>query len=274
MAQITFSKNPLKKYYSYLRDGHIYKITNQKPTTIADEGSWWCCYFECEPYHLSDDGKKTFLLYETVVDEEGTVKYIPAKYGSFNKGNVYSYTEDGKEFVEHSGEYYSKNGKFVYDMPDSASDLPQVTYDGQTYYFDKLINCGDSYKSNKFVPMDVDGQSSTSTTYGSLLMDMVKNNISINAFTSGVKSIPEYLTGPDLTVEYKIEDIEYTMSANYFVVYGKLFIEKLNEEMVELGTSLSEKYKSDDLEPYNALTIESDVSDSPVGTITVTPSLK
>ena len=273
MSSISFSTKPRKRYYSYLSDGHIYSITAEKPSEKATGGNYWCCYFECTPYHKDDDGK-TYLLYESV----GGV-YIPTTSTSYYKGNSYVYFTDSNHTtpIPHSGVYYSKNGKTSYAMPQDATKLPQTTYPtgGIVYYFDKLIANGDSYDTTnkKFTPKNVNA-TGAATSYGSIILDMIKSSISLNGFTTAVKAIPEYLTGPTPGAVFTISSISYSLPANYLVVYGGLFMEKLVAAMKELGESYVKKYSSDTITTtYQNVTIATTVaaSGAPVGTVTSTP---
>lgn len=247
MARISFSERPKRVYYSYLSDGHIYRIDSKRPDVKPDGGGFWSCYFECEPYYKDND-RKTYILYKNCGTEEAPV-FKALGYSSFNDGSKYYYTKNGVEFTEYSGAvYYSRNGKMSYAMPNSSAELPQVLYNASddksyTVYFDKLIECGATYDktSKKFIPIDVTGDAK-STTYGSILMDMVKNSVSINAFDRCVAEIPEYLKGGDISKSYKIESIEYSIPAGYFLMFGELFVEKLNSAMIDKGNAIVGKY--------------------------------
>lgn len=319
MAKISFPTKPQKVFYSYLSDGHIYEITSKKPELVADGGGYWSCYFECEPYHKDTDGK-TYLLYE-VVGTDANTKFIATNSGSFNSGNTYKWTKDGVTYTEHtaSTQYFTRNGKYGFNMPKSAAELPQILYseyvvktsftngsgdtavtyvvdqliDGTVYnsltaanknkcevkrpptkyYLDKLIKCGAKYNvsNNKFTPMDVK-TGSGETTYGDILLDLVEDNISVNAFDACVNTLPKYLTGTDLTKAYSVSSIGYTVPANYLIMFGPLFIEKLNEAMKEKGDAIVKKYMNNKIATrFKKVTIESSVA-SGVGTVTSTPS--
>lgn len=276
MAKLSFPTKPQKVFYSYLSDGHIYEITSKKPELVADGGGYWGCYFECEPYHKDTDGK-TYLLYE-VIGTGANTKYIATSNASFNSGKTYKWTKDGVTFNTHTAttQYFTRNGKVGYNMPKSAAELPQITYpstNGETYYLDKLIKSGAKYDAtnNKFVPMDVKvGEGAT--TYGDILLELVKDSISINAFDAGVNDLPEYLTGADITKAYSVSSIGYTVPANYLIMFGTLFIEKLNEAMKEKGDTIVKKYMNNEIATqFKKVTIVSSVA-SGVGTVTSTPS--
>lgn len=284
MSTVSFSTRPQKKYYSYKNDGCIYSISLTEPTKKAEGGGVWYCYFKCTPYAKLDTGE-TYLLYRSTATSNvyeplsSSSYYISATSNSQGTQKVaYKYYLNGK-YVDYdvaNNGYYTKNGSTHYDCPVSAEELPQVSYEGVVYYFDTLISNGDSYKSGVFSPMNVDdGDLSTKTTYGSLLLDKVEDSITINAFTTGVANLPEYLTGTDLTKQYCINNstIVYTVPANYLCVYGKLFIEKLNEYMKGYGDAIIEKYASEGLKPYKSATISCATTDAPKGTITTSVEL-
>lgn len=273
MATISFSTKPQKRYYSYKSDGCIYKITSTKPTTKAEGGGMWYCYFNSTPYAKVDE--KTYLLYQKVT-VDGVDTYEATTSSSYYVGDPYCYY-DGSKYVEYKVEdngYYTSNGTTKYNCPNSAKELPKVVYGNTTYYFDTLISNGDTYKDNVFTAMNIDdGDSTTTTTYGSILLDDVKDSISLNAFNTCVAKLPEYLTGGDLTKEYTIDNIGYVLPANYLIVYGKLFVEKLNEYMKEYGDAVISKYSSTNITTkYKKATILSKVTDEAVGTLTTTPS--
>ncbi len=160
-------------------------------------------------------------------------------------------------------------------MPKSAAELPQISYQGSTYYIDSLIKRGAKYDASnkKFTPMDVkDGEGLT--TFGDVLLDLIKSNVIITNFDGCVNAIPEYLTGPDLTAAYSVTSIGYTVPANYFIMFGPLFVDKLNEAMKEKGASIVKTYMAKPIETqYKKVKIETSVaaSGTPVGTITSTP---
>lgn len=312
MSKISFSTKPRKVFYSYLSDGHIYEITSKKPELVADGGGYWSCYFECEPYHKDTDGK-TYLLYE-----ETDTKLVATNSGSFNSGKTYKWIKGGVTY-EHtpSTQYFTRNGKYGFNMPESAAELPQILYseyvveksftnnsgdtavtyvvgqliDGTVYnslttenknkckvkttkyYLDKLIKCGAKYNvsNKKFTPMDVK-TGGGETTYGDILLELVKDNISINAFDACVNTLPKYLTGIDFTKAYSVSSIGYTVPANYLIMFGPLFIEKLNEAMKERGDDIVKKYMNNQITTqFKKVTIGSSVV-SGVGTVTSTPS--
>lgn len=263
MSSISFSTRPQKKYYSYTSDGCIYSISSASPEKVADGGGVWYCYFKCTPYAKVEE--KTYPLY---IKNGNDYEEAP----SFYCGETYYYQESTTVYQQYdlgTKGYYTKNGKTHYECPQSALELPHVTYEYEdktvaTYYFDTLIATGDKYTDGKFTPMDtIEGDGTT--TYGNLLLDKIKESISLNAFKTTVANLPEYLTGNDLTKEYSIETIEYAVPANYFVVYGKLFVEKLNAYMKEYGDAMIAKYVgSTDVQ----LEITDVVSDDGVGTLT------
>ena len=276
MAKIKFPTKPDKVFYTYLSDGHIYDITTTKPSVIADGGGYWSCYFECTPYHKDTDGQ-TYLLYE-VIGSDADAKYVAVSSDSYvTTEKTYKWTKDGKNYTTHAKnmKYYSRDGKNGYDMPKSAAELPQISYQGTTYYIDSLIKCGATYDASnkKFTPIDVkngEGQ----TTFGDIILDLIKSNIIITNFDGCVNAIPKYLTGPDLTTEYSVSSIGYTVPANYFVMFGSLFVDKLNEAMKEKGESIVKSYIGKPVSTqYKNITFETSVAASglPVGTITVTP---
>lgn len=268
MSSISFSTKPQKKYYSYTSDGCIYSISTSAPERIADyPGGVWYCYFKCTPY--AKIGEKTYLLYIKNGEE-----YEEAP--SFYNGEEYYYQTSTVNFekwaIETEG-YYTKNGATHYACPQSALELPHVVYTYQdksvaTYYFDTLIATGDRYDKGVFSAMDVDGEEGSNTTYGSILLDKVKGSISLNSFITGVANLPEYLTGTkkDEVYEIKFTDTDvYTVPANYLTVYGKLFVEKLNEYMKEYGDAMIAKYVDS---ATTTLKITDNVTDDGVGTLT------
>lgn len=235
MGLITFSKKPQKKYYSYLSDGHIYNITSVAPQTISDGGGYYGCYFECVPY-CKDTNDNMHQLFERVDD-----RYIATTLMSYNSGNPYYYQADKTNVNSWTrfddALYYTKSGNKSYHMPNSSRDLPQIVdTDGMIYYLDVLIKNGDTYTVNtKFTPMDDDGKAETSVTYGDLVLDIVKNQISIHNFVSNVNSnIPDYLKKNWSTIDYVAPD---------FSLYGELFIEKLNEAMTIEGKAITKQYE-------------------------------
>lgn len=276
MAKISFPTKPQKVFYSYLPDGHIYDITTTKPSVVADDGGYWSCYFECTPYHKDTDGS-TYLIYEVIVSGADT-KYVAVSSDSYmTSDKTYKWTKDGKTYTTHSKttKYYSRNGLNEYSMPKNAAELPQISYQGSTYYIDSLIKRGAKYDATnkKFIPMDVK-KGAGQTTFGDVLLDLIKSNVIITNFDGCVNAIPEYLTGPDLTAEYSVESIGYSVPANYFIMFGVLFVDKLNEAMKEKGDSIVKTYMAKPIETqYKKVTIETSVAASgiPVGTITSTP---
>lgn len=259
---LSFSTKPQKKYYSYTSDGCIYSISSSAPEKIEENGGVWYCYFKCTPY--AKVGEKTYLLY---IKNEDTYEEAP----SFYCGETYYYQESATVYQHYdlkTNGYYTKNGTTKYSCPQSALELAHVAYtyeDGTvaTYYFDTLIATGDKYVNGVFTAMKI----TADTTYGTLLMDKVKDSISLNAFNTGVANLPEYLTGGDLTKQYSIDNatIEYVVPAKYFVVYGKLFVEKLNEFMKGYGDSMIAKYVDS---ATTQLEIIDSVNDEGVGTLT------
>lgn len=294
MGKISFSTKPRMAYYSYVSDGHIYNITSKKTEITADGGGCWCCYFECEPYHkytvnvTKKDGSvesvtKTAILYEKIGNS-----YFVTDSSSFNVGNeYYYYAEDANGVIstsptQHTGNYFSRNAKYEYAMPQSAAELPQISYTytsvtpnvTEVYYLDKLIKNGAKYDASnkKFTPMDIK-EGEEVTTYGDILLELVKDSISINAFDAGVNDLPEYLTGADLTEAYSVSSIGYTVPANYLIMFGTLFIEKLNEAMKEKGDAIVQKYMNKPISTnLKKVTITTAVADSGAGTVTSTPS--
>lgn len=252
MATITFLTKPKKVYYSYKSDGCIYNITTSKPeaSSVADGGGVWCCYFDIDPYHQV--GGKYYPLYE----QNGTDNYVLVKTTSYNNGGKYYYTTDGKTFnqITSISTYYSRDGKTSLPFPKSAAELPQTSYTKDevsvTYYFDTLITNGGTYNATltegdkqHFAPLDNNGTTST-TTFGELIYNMVVNAININTFTKDVNAIPPYLKGTSLETEYKINSIDYTMPAYYLDLYGKIFVDKLLQAMKDTGDKILANYKS------------------------------
>lgn len=270
MSSISFSTKPQKKYYSYTSDGCIYSISSSDHKRIADyPGGAWYCYFKCTPYGKIEE--KTYMLYIMNGKE-----YEEAP--SFYNGETYYYQESRTVYTEYDLKvkgYYTKNGATHYDCPQSAAELPRVQYKYEdetvvTYYFDTLIATGDNYdiEHGVFSAMDVDGKQDSKTTYGSILLDKVKGSISLNSFITGLANLPEYLTGTKKDKEYKIKFTDtdvYTVPANYLTVYGKLFVEKLNEYMKEYGDSMIAKYVDS---ATTTLKITDNVTDDGVGTLT------
>jgi hypothetical protein len=266
MSSISFSTKPQKKYYSYTSDGCVYSISSSDPERIADKGGVWYCYFKYTPYAKIEE--KTYLLYI-----KNGKEYEEAP--SFYNGETYYYQESSTVYTEYDLKtkgYYTKNGATHYDCPQSAAELPRVQYKYEdetvvTYYFDTLIATGDKYVNGVFSAMDVDGKTGSNTTYGSILLDKVKDSISLNSFITGVANLPIYLTGTDKTKDYEfnITDTDvYTVPANYLTVYGKLFVEKLNEYMKEYGDAMIAKY----IDSATAtLKITDNVTDDGVGTL-------
>ena len=282
---LSFSTKPQKKYYSYTSDGCIYSISSSAPEKIEENGGVWHCYFKCTPYVKV--GEKTYLLY---IKNGDTYEEAP----SFYCGETYYYQENTSVYQQYNlktNGYYTKNGTTKYSCPQSALELPHVTYTYEngtiaTYYFDTLIGAGDKYtdgvsteisdlSSRVSAAVNTNGvftalKITTDTTYGTLLLDKVKNSISLNAFIYGVTNLPEYLRGNDLAKQYSIinDTIEYTVPAKYFMVYGKLFVEKLNEYMKGYGDSMIAKYADS---ATTQLEITDNVSDAGVGTLTTSP---
>ena len=277
MGTISFSTRPQKKYYSYKQDGCIYKISSVAPTKTADGGGVFYCFFKCMPYAkiTADNETNTYLLYK-VFTKDGVTEYEATSSSSFYGGEKYAYYNGStyKTYDVKTQGYYTQNGNTQYSCPQSAAELPQATYNGGTYYFDTLIGCGDVYGGNKFTPMDTDGVEGTTTTYGQILLDKVEDSIAINAFNSCVAKLPEYLTGDDKEKAYTITSIGYTIPANYLIVYGELFMKKLNEYMKGYGDSMVGRYASATIETkYKSAAITAEVKNN-VATLTTTPSTK
>lgn len=263
MATISFSTKPQKRFYSYKSDGCIYNISSTEPTKIADKGGAWYCYFKCTPY--AKVGDNYALLYRKNADDE----YEALTSSSFHiNSTVKYYYIDSSEYKEYDitkNGYYTKSGTVNYTCPNDASELPKVAYSNEengeviTYYFDTLIGMGDSYNAKKFTPLDTNGDGTANNqTYGGLLLDKVKATVSINAFTSCIANLPEYL-------KKSISDISYSVSDTYFNVFGELFMEKLNEYMKGYGDVILKKYNSS----TSSATIASTFSNKK-GTLTIT----
>lgn len=155
-------------------------------------------------------------------------------YGYINSDGGYNTLSEAPSI------YWDKDGIIQYNFPNSASQLPQVVYGGETYYFDTLIKNGDKYCENVFTPMDTI-QGKGESTYGQYLLDAIKTTITISNFESLVKSVPNYLKGDDISKPYTIESINYSVPANYFAIYGELYVEKLSEYMVLQGNEMVKK---------------------------------
>lgn len=276
MSTISFSTKPQKKYYAYKDDGCIYSISSTEPTARkAEGGGVFYCYFKCVPYGQKDDN--VYLLYR----KNATDSYEAVSSTSFYNGEIYYINVNNvyESYDVVSNGYYTKNGATKYECPNSASNLPHIDYTDKegvksTYYVDNLIGNGDVYGNDGFTPLNIDdGDVTTTTTYGSLLLDDVKESITINAFTSCVSQLPVYLTGDDLSKEYKAEgNVEYNVPADYLVVYGKLFIEKLNLYMKSYGDDIIEKYASAEIATtYKKAVITHEETEN-TGTLTTTSS--
>lgn len=244
MATISFSTKPQKKYYTYKDDGCIIEISSSKPTTKPSKGGVWYCYFECIPYHrVYDKTTQQYSYYQLYEDKDCTIEVTKSSY---NKGETYYYSK-GSEHAQNDP-YYCANGLYSYAMPNLASELPQVTYNetegddstAVTRYFDTLIVDGDVYKDNKFTAIkfvDVDSTKTTATesSYGERLLEMVNNSVSIDCFTKNVDAIPDYLKSD-------IESIGYSLTLDYFAVYGTLFLNLLINPIVDTIQTYIDKY--------------------------------
>lgn len=254
---LSFSTRPQNRFYSYLGDGHIYSITSTEPDVIADGGGYYNCYFQVAPYHK--EGDNYYPLYERTTDSTNPT-VVTAK--SFNIGNTYCYSLDGKDYIDinitEDTKYYSKNGKYEYKMPNDASDLPYVDYKAENstttyrYYMDTLITTGATYNSSQFLPLDT-AEGDTETTFGDLLNEKIVDSISASCFESNVSSLPAYITdsanakfsSADFN-GYKVPDLK---------VGGELFLQILTAVMKEAGDAILSKYSTN-------LTITTEVTDS------------
>ena len=270
MSQISFSTKPQKKYYSYNESGSIYNITSLKPTEIGDGGGIWYCYFEVNPYHKVDDKVYPLCIKETVDDK---TEYIKVTTNTFNNGQDYYYSVDDKSYKKHTGKYFDKTGKNEYNMPNTATELPQIPYDEKVYYLDTLIKTGGTYVSGKFMPLDTDGKDSK-TTFGDVLLKMVDDNVKLDQFKGGVKNLPEYLTGATVGDEYKVESIGYIVPKNYFVIYGGLFMKKLTAQLKSNAEVIINKYaKTEITTEFVKAEVETEVKEG-AGIVTITPKKK
>lgn len=259
MSKLSFSTSPQKKYYSYKDDGCIFSINCTEPTKMAEGGGVWYCYFKCMPYAKTDDGDLFLIYKQTNTDATLYTALSSSSYYNGDDSKYYYYDSTNSKYVAYSisDGYYDENGKTNYTWPNSSKELPRVVYEygdgtSATYYFDTLIGTGDTYLNSTFTPLNIDdGNSTTKTTYGSLLLTKVKDSIRINSFVSDVEKLPEYLTGSDISKGYSITDIGYYIVGNYLAVYGLLFVEKLNAYMKSYGDAIIDKYDSDDeTRPY------------------------
>lgn len=262
MATISFSTKPQKKYYTYKEDGCIIEISSSKPTTKPLNGGVWYCYFECIPYHYDKTDDTYYRLYE---NEECTIEVTKSSY---NKGETY-YHKGSEKTHSQSTEYYSANGLYSYAMPNSASELPQVTYYENpnddtsliTRYFDTLIVDGDVYKDNKFtaikfIKLDDKETKTTESSYGERLLEMINNSVSIDCFTKNVDAIPDYLKSD-------IDSIGYSLPLDYFAVYGTLFLNLLINPIVDTIQTYIDKY-ADATTYYSDVKFSHSVGGAPV----------
>lgn len=270
MATISFKTRPQKRFYSYNEKGTIYCISSTVPEIMAENGGVWNCYFQCEPYHMIAATEKNAAKYYQLYEKVGTNRYTAVTSTAFNVGREYYYFVNTSNYIDataikHTDDvYYSKNGSYSYSMPSDASELPQVSYVSNStatvYYFDTLIGAGDEYENGTFKAMNRIPTLGTKESYGSLLADKVKDVISIYNFTSTVESIPDYLKKDNNDIDYTVPDLS---------LYGKVFLEKLNEEMVQTGESILAKYDDN----VYKVTISQEVKDT-VGTIESTKEKK
>lgn len=280
MKDNLFVSTPQNRFYSYVSDGHIYSITTEEPDAIADGGGYWNCYFVTNPYYKMENKKLSKVYYKS---NNNYIELTRNDY--YTSGNQYYFFNcDEYKPITNFTEYYNASGSKKYNCPNSASELPQVTYTYDagtvkartvTYYFDTLIKNGDSYivNSKNFKPMDTT-VGSGETTYGDILLDIVKDNIHISNFENTVNEIPEFLKGKDISQEYKIASINYVVPANYLIVFGALFIEKLENEMVACGNKIITNYiDSENLTLYTNINLKKDITKGSnlKGTISIEP---
>lgn len=247
---LSFSTRPQNCFYSYLSDGHIYSITSTKPDAIAEGGGYYNCYFQVAPYYKVGD--EYYPIYEQATDANDKQVYTVVTANSFNRGNTYCYTVDGKDYTDititKDTKYYSKNGKYEYKMPNKASDLPYVDYKAEDstttyrYYMDTLITTGATYSDSQFMPLDTT-EDDVKTTFGDLLNEKIVDSISASCFERNVLSLPAYITDSTHATfssadfnGYKVPDLK---------VGGELFLQKLTAVMKEAGDAILSKYATD-----------------------------
>lgn len=277
MSKINFTNKPQRKYYSYLSDGHIFDITSTKPAQMADGGNYWFCYFETQPYYriggTANTAYSVYPIYLKTGDTDDSYKRVTANDFYDGKagtdGNYYYKTESAYTRISPSSSttYCNLSGTVVYPWPNSVTELPQVVHNEENIYFDTLIKKGDSYGNSKFTPMDVTAGSGT-TTYGNILEAKVKDSININKFAASASALPRYLMTP-------ITSIGYTLTAQDFWLFGKVFIDILGNKLKKEADDIVFANKDiKNMLSFKNVEVTSTVTGTttaPSGTITIVP---